>query len=192
MRFLSAIILFLVCNCAIAQSEEFVIYDWEDLPENVDPDTIYGLNLSKLKLESVPASLSKFKNLKHLNIGKNRLTELPTFIGDLHNITELNLEKNKFTFLPIELCRMKSLERLIINRNLMGTLPSCVEYMVALKYIDLYDNPITKFPESFERMQNLEKVDLTGIRFSPDFQESWTLRLPNVKFIFDEACDCMK
>lgn len=192
MRFLFAIILVLICNCAVAQSEGFVIYDWEDLPANVDADTIYGLNLSKQKLETVPASLSKFKNLRYLNLGKNKLSELPSFIGDLQNITELNLEKNKFTFLPIELCKMKNLERLIINRNLMGTLPSCVEYMIALKYIDLYDNPITKLPESFERMQNLEKVDLSGIRFSPDFQESWQLRLPNVKFVFDEACDCMK
>lgn len=192
MKVLSAIFLLLVCNCANAQADDFVIYEWQELPVNVNADTIYGLSLSKMRLESLPDSLSKFKNLKHLDLSKNKLTELPTYIGDFQNITELNLEKNKFDHLPIELCRMKSVERLIINRNFLTTLPSCIEYLVNLKYIDLYDNPIGKLPQSFERMQNLKKMDLSGIRFSPDFQESWKLRLPNVEFVFDDACDCMK
>ena len=192
MKFLSASILILVFNCVTAQSNEVVIYDWEDLPANVNADTIYGLNLSKMKLESVHDDLSKFKNLIHLDLGKNKLSDLPEFIGDMQSIKVLNLEKNKFDRLPIELCKMKNVERVIISRNELSTLPSCIEYMISLKYIDLYDNPITKLPESFERMQNLEKVDLSGIRFSATFQESWQLRLPNVEFVFENACDCMK
>lgn len=192
MKVLSAIILLLVCNCAQAQTDGLVIYKWSDLPANVDADTIYGLSLSKMRLETVPDSLSKFKNLKHLDLSKNKLTDLPSFIGDMSNITEINVEKNKFDHLPIVFCRMKNVERLILNRNFIPTLPSCIEYMVSVKYIDLYDNPIASLPDSFERMQNLEKMDLSGIRFSERFQESWKNRLPNVEFVFDNACDCMK
>jgi len=192
MKVLFATILILVCNCAIAQTGDFVIYDWEDLPTNVDTDTIYGLSFSKMKLTTLPDSLSKFKNLKHLDLSKNKFTELPDFIGDMSSITEINLEKNKFDHLPLEFCRMKNVERLIINRNFLSTLPSCVEYMTSLKYIDLYDNPVASLPESFERMQNLEKMDLSGIRFSAKFQETWQNKLPNVKFVFENACDCMK
>ncbi|MFT6923043.1 MAG: leucine-rich repeat protein SHOC2 [Crocinitomicaceae bacterium] len=192
MKFLSAIILFLVCNCAFAQTEKYEIYKWEELPSTYDADTIYGLSLSKMRLDSVPEELSKFQNLIHLDLSKNKLRELPNFIGDMSKITILNLEKNKFTSMPNELCRMKNVERLILNRNFLGTLPSCIEYLTGIKYIDLYDNPISSLPESFERMQNLEEIDLSGIRFGASFQESWQKRLPNVKFVFDDACDCMK
>lgn len=192
MKFLSAIILFLVCSCAFAQSESYVIYKWEDLPASYDADTIYGLSLSKMRLDSVPEGVSKFQNLKLLDLSKNKLQELPNFIGDMSTITILDLEKNKFSSMPNELCRMKNVERLILSRNFLTTLPSCIEYLIGVKYIDLYDNPISKLPESFERMQNLEEIDLSGIRFGASFQESWQKRLPNVKFIFDTACDCMK
>ncbi|NRA12716.1 MAG: leucine-rich repeat domain-containing protein [Crocinitomicaceae bacterium] len=192
MKFLSAIILFLVCNCANGQSEGFVIYKWKDLPSTYNSDTIFGISFSKMKLDTVPKGLSKFKNLKHLDLSKNKLDQLPNFIGDMGKITFLSLEKNKFTSMPNELCRMKNIEHLILSRNLLRTLPSCIEYLKAVKYIDLYDNPISSLPDSFERMQNLEKIDLSGIRFSANFQDSWQQRLPNVKFIFDNACDCMK
>ena len=191
MKLVSVIILLLVCNCAKAQTDGYVIYKWDDLPINVDADTIYGLNLSKMRLDSVPSNLSKFSNLIFLDLSKNKLKELPTFIGELQKLKELNLAKNKLDKLPIELCKMKNLERLILNRNFIGSLPSCIEYTSALKYIDLWDNPIRSLPESFERLENLEEVDLSGIRFSPKFQESWLAKMPNVKFVFDEACDCM-
>lgn len=192
MRLLSAIFLLLVCNCATAQTDSYVIYDWEDLPANVNADTIYGLSFSKMRMDIVPSSLSKFNNLIYLDLSKNKLDDLPTFIGDMVHLKDLNIEKNKFEVMPIEICKLKNIERLNLSRNFIGVVLSCFEYLTALKYIDLYGNPIRNLPESFERMQNLEEMNLGGIRFSPIFQESWKARLPNVKFVFDPPCDCMK
>ncbi|MBL4861610.1 MAG: hypothetical protein JKY09_01145 [Crocinitomicaceae bacterium] len=192
MKHLFAIILCLSFNSAWGQTKTVEIYHWDDLLSSVDPDTVYGVSFAKMKLDSLPEALSTYKNVVHLDLSKNRLSKLPDFITDFGQLEVLNLEKNRFDHLPIQLCRMTSVKRLILNRNQLESLPNCIQYMAALQYIDLYDNPIRSLPEDLVNLNNLEGVDLSGIRFSPRFQASWNQKLPNVKWVFDAPCDCMK
>lgn len=194
MRFLFAIFLALaVNNSSMAQIPDTVItYQWEAMPDSIPNDSIFSISLSKLKLDSVPAELSNYKNLRYLDLGKNKLTFLPDFIVDFKQLESLNLEKNRFEICPLVICQLTNLTHLILNRNFIERMPDCIEYASELRYIDFYDNPIRELPESFERLKKLEKADFSGIRFGPSFQRKWMGRMPNVEFIFEEPCECME
>ncbi len=194
MRFLFAVILTLaVTKSSDAQIPESVVtYQWEAMPDSIPADSIVSIDLSKLKLDSVPTSLQQYKNLRYLNLGKNKLSYLPSFIVEFQYLTWLNLEKNRFETFPLAVCQLENVEQLVINRNFIEQIPECIEYAKNLTYIDFYDNPIRVLPESFERLGKLQKVDFTGIRFAPSFQRKWIAAMPNVKFVFDEPCDCME
>lgn len=184
------LMLFVSVN-SFCQTDSIQMYRWEEVL-SAEPDTVFGISLSKMKLDSLPDELKKFRNLVILDAGKNKLKELPEFVAEFHALKVLNLEKNNLDILPIEICRMQGLERLILNRNNIEKLPDCFGYVEQLKYIDLYDNPIRTLPESLTQLSNLDEIDLSGIKFSPTFQNSWKSKLPNVKFVFDAPCDCME
>lgn len=172
------------------QEENFRIYTWEEV-QNAHPDTIFGISFEKLKLESIPLELERFKQVKILDFQKNKLKEIPDFIVDFTQLEKLNLEKNAFNHFPLQICRMKNLTHLILSRNYFETVPECIGSLTSLVYMDFYDTPIRQLPQSLENLKNLKEVDFSGIKFSPKFQASWTARLPNVKLIFDAPCDCM-
>ncbi|MBL1278742.1 MAG: leucine-rich repeat domain-containing protein [Fluviicola sp.] len=168
-----------------------IIYDWEEV-KTANPDTIYGVSFQKMKLTEVPKELEKFKNLRVLDLSKNKITQLPKFIGELKFLEDLDLTKNKLKNYPIVLCKNSSLRFLRLGRNLFESIPSCIESLQNLEYLDLYDTPATLLPESLTRMEKLKEIDLSGIRFSPTFQETWLNKLPNVKLVFDAPCDCLE
>lgn len=167
-----------------------MVYDWE-VAKNANPDTIFGISFAKLKLDQLPTELATFKKLRKLNLEKNKLTEIPDFIADFKELEELNAGKNKLETFPIQICRMNSVKRLILNRNNFEIIPDCIQYSSELRYLDLYDCPLKGLPNTLTELKYLEEIDLSGIRFSPTFQESWLKKLPNTKLIFDPPCDCM-
>ena len=171
------------------QVENVVVYAWEDVI-HANPDTIYGISFSKLKLAKLPDELKLFRRLKVLDVSKNKLAELPDFIDEFHFLEHLNLEKNKLINFPVRVCKDTSLRFLRLGKNLFETLPNSIELLTKLEYLDLYDTPIGSFPETLVKLTGLKEIDLTGIRFSASFQESWIKKLPNANFIFDSPCDC--
>ncbi|MEJ6583798.1 MAG: leucine-rich repeat domain-containing protein [Crocinitomicaceae bacterium] len=170
---------------------DFRVYNWEEV-QSANPDTIFGISFEKLKLESVPPELARFKQLKSLDFQKNKLKEIPEFISAFPYLEKLNLEKNLLEYFPIQICRMKSLTHLVLSRNYFESVPECIGMVTTLVYMDFYDTPIRHLPQSVENLKNLKEIDFSGIKFSPTFQKSWIARLPNVKVIFDAPCDCME
>lgn len=174
-----------------SQSDSVKIYTWAELI-NVDPDTIYGISFSKMKLTDVPNDLAKYRNLKILDLSKNKLTALPEFIGNLNFLEELNLSKNDFASFPVELCKLTNLKRLIANRNPFDNLPECIGYCTKLEYIDLWETPINSFPQSIVNLKSLKEIDLQGVRYGPTFQKEIKKKIPWVTIKFDPPCDCME
>lgn len=192
MRILSAIILILSASISFGQDQAPKVYSWEEVKDSQRPDTVFAISLSKLKLTEVPAGLQKFTALQFLDLSKNKLEELPGYIGEFKGLTTLNAERNKLISMPIFLCRLPGVQRVILNRNMIDNLPECIGTLSELEYLDLYDNPIRELPESLTKLKKLKELDLSGIRFSPSFQNSWILKLPNTKIVFDAPCDCME
>ena len=200
MKWTFALIFLLTCSTSLfAQTpaawkdelDEVKVYTWEEA-KSADPDTIYGISLSKLKLEELPSELSKFKNLRVLNLHRNKLTKLPDFICEFKNLEDLTVSRNKLELFPLQVCRMPSIKRLVLNQNFFENIPDCIGFSTELRYLDLYDTPIRSLPNSLTELKHLEEIDFSGIRFGPTFQENWIGLLPNVKLIFDAPCDCME
>ena len=191
MKTLFSLIFLLLINPCWGQHDSLTIYKWESLSSNVNSDTVYAISFRKMKLDSLPIELSKYHNLIYLDLEKNKLSKLPSYISDFKHLEVLKVSSNKLYGFPLPLCKMPQLKKLFISRNDISSIPNCIEYMKELQYIDLYDNPIRSLPESITKLKNLSEIDLSGIKFSPAFQESWIKKLPNTTFKFDPPCDCM-
>src|SRR5574343_636376 len=123
------------------QEKTLNIYSWEQV-KNANPDTIFGVTLSKLKLEKLPEELAKFTKLEYLDVSKN-----------------------EFAVFPVEICKLTHIQQLIANRNTFDQLPTCIQYCSELMSIDLWETPVSTFPESMLLMKNLKSIDLQCVRF---------------------------
>lgn len=173
------------------QEKTLNIYSWEQV-KNANPDTIFGVTLSKLKLEKLPEELAKFTKLEYLDVSKNKLSELPAFVGDLSELKVLDISKNEFAVFPVEICKLTHIQQLIANRNTFDQLPTCIQYCSELMSIDLWETPVSTFPESMLLMKNLKSIDLQGVRFGPAFHKDLQAKFPWIEFKLDPPCDCMK
>ena len=192
MKVLFAISLLLLTSSTFAKVPDSVkVYHWSDVSDTLDRDEVVALSFHKMKLDSLPAELAQFPNLQYLIVSKNKLSSLPDFVSEMKDLIYIDLSQNRFKELPEEICTLGSLEKLILNRNSLKTLPECISGAAAITYIDLWDNPIRTLPEALVDLPQLKKVDLSGIKFSPKFQEDWYEKLPRVKWVFEEPCDCM-
>lgn len=174
-----------------SQSDSVIVYQWSELGD-VNPDTIYGLSFSKMKLTALPEKLVEFKNLRELDLSKNKLNSLPDFIGDLLYLEILDISKNELSNFPVEVCKLSNLKKLIANRNSFDRIPECIGFCTKLELIDLWDTPIAFFPLSISNLKNLKVIDLQGIRYGPTFQKDFRNAIPWVTIKFDAPCDCME
>jgi hypothetical protein len=182
--------LFLLDFLCQAQQSKPIVYEWE-MVQSASPDTIFGVTLERLKLDSIPAGLARFTELKYLNLGRNRLQELPTFIGDFTQLEVLDISRNKFAIFPIELCKLTELKELVANRNLFTRLPDCIGYCAKLERIDLWETPVATFPNSLYTLKELKELDLQGVRYNLKFQNELKQKLPAVKIKLDAPCNCL-
>ena len=88
----------------------------EKIQEALDTNAT-ELNLSFMRLTTLPDSIGKLTNLKELKVRWNRFTTLPDSIGNLTNLKELNLFDNRFTTLPESIGNLTNLEMLDVDRN---------------------------------------------------------------------------
>lgn len=177
-------------NSAFCQ-DTLKLITWENALK-MPKDSVFALDASKQKWDSLPAEIYQFTQLRYLNLSKNKLRDLPLDLTRFKRLTTLDVSKNKFTNFPVGICPLTGLKKLIINRNQFETIPACIGYFGNLTYLDLYDNPIRTLPSELTNLTNLKVVDLRGILFNATFQESWKTNLPNAFWHFDLPCECME
>ncbi len=85
---------------------------------------IEELNLSNLKLTSVPDEITYFSGLINLQLGNNQLTCLPDSIGNLTKLQYLVLMYNQLTDLPDSIGALTELKELDIEYNKLTRLPN--------------------------------------------------------------------
>lgn len=171
-------------------SDSLHYYELSEL-ENVNPDTVYAIDLSRNRLKEVPPELSRFKNLKGLNLSKNKLTDLPAFFTTFKNLEFLYLKKNKFTHFPAKIFHLDELRYLDISRNKITSIPAGIKNLEKLIYFDFWDNRLTSITSHFKELQQLTFIDFRGTTFSESFVEKWTLAFPNATVKFDNSCSCL-
>ena len=108
-----------------------------DLPTlALELDTIYSLNLSNCRYNSLEKAITLFKDLKHLDLSINELSSLPDYLLELQSLESINLQDNYIEEFP----------------DVLADLPD-------LKQINLLGNPCSEIPVSFLRKkQNCEVI----------------------------------
>ena len=75
------------------------------------------LDLSGLRLDSIPKCIGNLRHLKDVNLSRNNLTYLPASLFDLSHLTILNVSNNQLSNIPVELGQARTLEELNIAGN---------------------------------------------------------------------------
>ena len=144
MKLLSVLISLLFLNISFSQKTTEKVYKWEEV-QLANPDTVYNLSLSKMKLTELPASLWRFKNLRKLYLDKNKLSALPDSFDLFKNLELLSLDHNHFELFPIPITRLLNLKTLIASNNRLTYLPDNISDSKSLQRMDFYNNEISEF-----------------------------------------------
>ncbi|WP_081436028.1 leucine-rich repeat domain-containing protein [Desulfatibacillum aliphaticivorans] len=70
--------------------------------QEAEQDNRKKLDLSKIKLRTLPPEIGKLANLIDIDLSGNQLTELPPEIGNLDNLNRLDLQFNHLTKPPLQ------------------------------------------------------------------------------------------
>ncbi|CAN5425978.1 hypothetical protein BH11BAC2_BH11BAC2_12140 [soil metagenome] len=156
----------------------------------LQPDSVFRLDLSKKKLKSLPEEIKNFKNLQELKISRNDLKELPEWIGDLQNLTSLDASNNELAALPPEIGKLKNLVFLGLNRNIIESLPHEIGMLSKLEIIEMWDNELDSIPDEMKNLHSLRVFELRGILFTESAQRQIEELLPDTQIYFSPSCNC--
>ncbi|KIY96630.1 Leucine-rich repeat-containing protein 40 [Monoraphidium neglectum] len=120
------------------------------------------IDLSDLRLRSLPAGLWEISDLHDLSVAGNDLGSLPGDLGALSELRRLVAAGNGLRDLPSELWGLTSLEGLWAHGNAIGELPEAVGQLTALKSLSLAGNRLAALPESLGRLSALQDLALSG------------------------------
>jgi len=156
-----------------------------------EPEKVRFLDLSKQKLEEIPAGVFELTNLEYLVLFKNKITVIPPEIGTLKKLRVLDISRNKIEVLPPEIGELTELRTLILNQNLIAALPPEIGNLKNLKSLDLWGNEIDELPVEISKLQEtLEYLDLRVIYMSFEKQEAIINLLPETDIYFSNGCNC--
>ena len=189
LKWLSIVCSIILSNNAFSQ-DSLRIVRWERAI-GANPDTIFGIDASHLKWETIPADLYKFKNLRYLNLSRNKLTVIPDEFQALSNLRWLSLERNKFSEGIGNIFTLTALKYLDIGKNEFASIPATISNLKNLEVFILWSNPVDELPLELVQCANLKTVDMRAILTNASFQTAWTDRMPKVNWQFDSPCHCV-
>jgi len=133
-----------------------------NIPDVVVENGKLTLDLSFLKLKSLPEKVCRTRNVEVLNINCNNISNFPYNFAALRDLKELYLRNNYLEFLPAQVCTLINLEVLELNRNLIETLPYCVSHLHNLRKLNLAFNNIKALPPSVRYLKELQYLNMEG------------------------------
>lgn len=190
MKVLLVLCLGLISFCAFSQKKGPRYYRLDELSK-ANPDTIFYLNLSKERLDSIPSSIYRFTELKGLDLSKNKLTDIPLEFKVFSKLEVLNISQNKLHFLPMAVTKLSHLKELLAASNRISSLPDQMEDLTKLKTLDLYNNEITNFGSGFFKLKQLKVIDIRGTMYGTKMHKEIVGNFPNTKLAIDPPCKCM-
>ena len=195
MRLLITTILICFASTTIAQLSQKDLdtcYIFNGLEEalKADPEGVRILKIQKHKLKEFPKAILQFKNLQHLDLSKNKIETVPAEISNLTKLEYLSIGKNNLNEFPEGIVELANLKKLILNQNLIPTIPFLIKNLQKLEYLDMYSNDIGNIPESLSELKNLKEADFRVIQFTSAEKSKIESLLPHVKLHFSNSCNC--
>jgi Leucine-rich repeat (LRR) protein len=121
-----------------------------------------NLDLRKNRLRALPDSIGNLVNLKEFDLSRNQLASVPNVIGNLIKLTSLNLSENRLGILPDSIGYLVNLTELLLYNNQLNTIPDSIQNLVNLTFLELSVNRLGTVPDSISNLANLIKLDLSG------------------------------
>lgn len=154
------------------------------------PDTVTCLKITR-NSDTLGVYLLRFPRLKQLDMSGLRLKTLPGELFKLGQLEVLDVSRNKLNYLPPELGHLNRLRRLIINRNGIAYLPKTISELKNLEYIDAWSTRIIELPLEISALDGrLKTVDLRVIRMEEEAQQRMQALLPHTELLFSPSCGC--
>ena len=118
------------------------------------------LRLDKNHLETVPEELGQLIKLRRLNLSRNHLKLIPKSLGNLTKLWKLSLFNNDLVILPEELGNLINLQQLSLHQNRLTSVPKKLGQLANLKVLRLHQNQLTVIPKELSSFINLKQLSL--------------------------------
>ena len=192
MKLLLVVILCIWTNLSFGQADKtFPIYSLEEALK-IRKDSVFGIDLSRQKLSSLPSQLFDFKELRYLNLSKNKFNRINDSLSLLSHLEIIDFSVNKFEAFPAVIFQLIQLKEILISRNQIEKIPEEIKYCAALQILDLNDNPVGDIGSGLLTLKNLKLLDLQGVMYGPTLHKQIMESLPNTKVRLDPPCTCME
>ena len=156
----------------------------------VVPGEVTRLKITS-KSDTLGNYLLRFPQIEALDLSRLRLKTLPAELFQLENLRELDISRNKINYLPPELGQLVQLRRLVINRNNIAYLPATIGQLRHLELIDAWSTYITELPLEIKALDTvLKTIDLRVIQMDEWKQEQMQQLLPHTEILFSPSCGC--
>ena len=120
------------------------------------------LDLSNLKLTSLPKAIGQLSQLQRLDVTNNELTSLPEAIGQLSQLQTLAVTNNELTSLPEAIGQLSQLQILSVTNNELTSLPEAIGQLSQLQRLDVSSNKLTSLPEAIGQLSQLQRLDVSS------------------------------
>nr|XP_042701498.1 leucine-rich repeat-containing protein 2 isoform X2 [Chrysemys picta bellii] len=115
------------------------------------------LELSNNHITHLPVEIGCLKQLKELNVSFNNLKSIPPELGNCENLEKLDLAGNiELTELPFELSNLKQVTFVDVSANKFPTIPICILRMSSLHWLDISNNKLKDLPQDIDRLDELQ------------------------------------
>jgi internalin A len=128
------------------------------------------LDLSDLKLRTLPEAIGQLTALTKLWLRNNQLKALPDIFGAFRDLRKLWLDQNQIKELPKSVGQLSKLEELWLYHNELRELPESFGGLTNLVRLDLRKNDLEKLPDTFGNLRSLVFLWLSDndLRTLPD------------------------
>jgi Leucine-rich repeat (LRR) protein len=128
-----------------------------------EPSAVHALLLNKIRMQSLPAEISKLENLEILILNKNDFESLPAEITKLQHLRGVYLggsPRLNFEDAIDKLAKLPNLQGLGIDDNQLGRVPAAVMKLEHIQRLGLSSNQLRSIPEELRNLRELETLDL--------------------------------
>lgn len=123
--------------------------------------TVQALDLSRSNLTAFPEVLESISgNLERLNLSFNKIPNFPPAIGSLKKLVHLDASNNLISFIDGRINNLANLKTLKLSGNELKEVSSGVAFLSRLNELSLAKNHLTEVP-ALEHLRNLKTLDLS-------------------------------
>lgn len=153
-----------------ARRDQSIVLDLSGLRLRSVPDEVAGLShlrelkLNDNRLRTLPESLANLTGLTHLNLEDNWLGGVPDWMRGLRDLTWLDLDNNQIIDVPAWIGDLANLTHLGLNKCDLDTVPDWIRGLVGITELGLGDNFLGEVPAWVGDLTGLKRLQLYGNR----------------------------